>query len=245
MFLLRMVDRLNKFDNRKKRFDIVLLDADETVFDFKRAEANSLYLMLSEYGVIPTDEMISRYSEINLSFWKLLERGEISREELKVKRFEKFFCEIGIKDLDYAVVNDKYLDNLANSTFLLDGAEEFVKTLNKYVKVYIATNGLAKAQTGRFAKSAIKNDFDGAFISEQIGVSKPDKEYFDYIFQSLKIVDKSRVIILGDSLTSDMLGGRNAGITTCLFNRSGNFVESELCDYQISNYNDFFDIIFE
>ncbi len=236
---------MSKFDSKNKRFDIVLLDADETIFDFKRAEDHSLRLLLHSYDIAPTDQMVACYSAINLSLWKALERGEVTREKLKTLRFERFLAQIGASGIDCVEANDRYLTNLSNSTFLINGAEKFVKELHKHCKIYFATNGLTKAQTGRFSKSAIKDNFDGAFISEQIGFAKPDKAYFDYIFNTLKVKDKSRVIIIGDSLTSDMLGGKNAGITTCLYSRSGEYVQSDLCDYQISDYNDFFDILFE
>ena len=230
---------------KNQRFDIVLLDADETIYDFKRVEAYAFEKTLEHYGVEFTQERLSRYSEINLSMWKALERGEVSREELQPKRFEIFFSEICVYDIDFKAVNDRYLYNLSQTSFMIDGATEFVKELHKYCKIYIATNGLSVAQNGRLNNSPIKNDVDGMFISEEIGFAKPDKAYFDYIFNELDITDKSRVIIIGDSLTSDMQGGRNAEITTCRFSRSGKFSESDLCDYQITDYNDFFTILFD
>lgn len=236
---------MSNYDVNNKRFDIVLLDADETVFDFKRAEAHSFRLMLREFGFEYTNDRLALYSAINLSLWKALERGEVTRERLKTLRFERFFAEIGISGIDCVAVNDCYLTNLSNSTFMLDGAAEFVKELSNYCKIYLATNGLTKAQTGRFSQSAIKDYVDGMFISEQIGYAKPDKAYFDYIFSELNVTDKSRVIMLGDSLTSDMLGGKNAGITTCRYSRGGEIVDSDLCDYQITDYNQFFNILFE
>ncbi len=236
---------MSNFDALKKRFDIVLLDADETIFDFQKAEAHSFKLMLKSFGVEYTDERLALYSDINLHMWKALERGEVTRERLKTLRFEKFFSEIGVTDIDCVEVNDRYLTNLSNSTFMIDGAPQFVRKLHKYCKIYLATNGLTKAQTGRFSKSEVKDYIDGVFISEQIGFAKPDKAYFDFIFDSIKPVDKSRVIMLGDSLTSDMQGGKNAGITTCRFSRDGEIVESDLCDFQITHYDEFFDILFE
>lgn len=236
---------MNNYDVKNKRFDIVLLDADETVFDFKRAEAHSFKLMLESFGVEYSDERLALYSAINLSMWKALEKGEVTRERLKTLRFERFFSEIGVEGIDCVAVNDCYLTNLSNSTFMLPGAPEFVKELSDYCKIYLATNGLTKAQTGRFSKSAIKDYIDGVFISEQIGYAKPDKAYFDYIFNELGITDKSRVIMLGDSLTSDMQGGKNAGITTCRYSANGEIVDSDLCDYQISDYNQFFNILFD
>lgn len=232
-------------NERTKRFDIVLLDADETVFDFKKAEAHSLKGVMEHFGVEFNDDRLKLYSEINLSLWKQLEKKEVTRDRLKTLRFERFFSAIGVEGLDYDEINLRYLNNLSNSTFLLDGAKEFVEELHKYAKIYIATNGLTIAQTGRLSQSAIRDYVDGMFISEQIGYAKPDKAYFDYILDSIGCTDKSRVIILGDSLTSDMLGGRNAGITTCLYNSSGTIVESDLCDYQITDYGEFFDILFE
>lgn len=236
---------MNNYDVKNKRFDIVLLDADETVFDFKRAEAHSFKLMLESFGVEYSDERLALYSAINLSMWKALEKGEVSRERLKTLRFERFFSEIGVEGIDCVAVNDSYLTNLSNSTFMLPGAPEFVKELSDYCKIYLATNGLTKAQTGRFSQSAIKDYIDGVFISEQIGYAKPDKAYFDYIFNELGITDTSRIIMLGDSLTSDMQGGKNAGITTCRYSANGEIVDSDLCDYQISDYNQFFNILFD
>ena len=128
---------------------------------------------------------------------------------------------------------------------MLPGATDFVKKLHEEydVKIYLSTNGLTVPQTGRYRRSGIDRYVDGIYISEQIGASKPSKEYFDFIFADLGVTDKSRVIILGDSLTSDMQGGRNAGITTCRYLREGTPDGSPLCDYEITEYDQFFDII--
>lgn len=229
----------------RKRYDIVLLDADETVYDFKLAEKTAVSLTLRKFGVEPTDEVVSLYSAINLSCWKALERGELTRDNLKPYRFQRLFEEIGAAPCDCAAVNDTYESNLAHQAFLLDGALEFVQKLHQHCKVYLATNGLTVPQTGRFSRSAVKPYVDGIYISEQIGHSKPDKEYYDYIFNDLGITDKSRVIMVGDSLTSDMLGGRNAGLTTCHFLNGNAPSGSDLCDYEIQTYDEFFDILFK
>ena len=110
-----------------KRFDIVLLDADETVYDFKLAEKTAVSLTLEKYGVEPTDDIVSLYSDINLSCWKALERGELGRDELKSTRFQRLFERIGADPCDYYAVNATYEDNLSRQAFLLDGALEFVK----------------------------------------------------------------------------------------------------------------------
>ena len=228
----------------RKRFDIVLLDADETVYDFKLAEKVAVGMTFEEFGIAPTDDVISLYSDINLGCWKALERGELARDELKKVRFQRLFEQIGAEPADYVAVNDSYMNNLSKQAFLLDGALEFVKKLHEYCKIYLATNGLTVAQTGRFNRAAIKPYVDGVYISEQIGASKPDKAYFDYIFRDLGLTDTSRVIMVGDSLTSDMLGGRNAGLTTCHYLNGAPPSHSDLCDYEIAEYDEFFDILF-
>ena len=227
-----------------KRFDIVLLDADETVYDFKLAEKTAVSLTLEKFGVQPTDDVVSLYSDINLSCWKALERGELGRDELKPTRFQRLFEQIGAEPCDYVAVNATYEDNLSRQAFLLDGALEFVKKLHEYCKIYLATNGLTIPQTGRFSRAAVKPYVDGIYISEQIGASKPDKAYYDYIFRDLGVTDKSRVIMVGDSLTSDMLGGRNAGITTCMYLNGKEPTGSDLCNYEIADYDEFFEILF-
>ena len=229
----------------RKRFDTVLLDADDTVYDFKLAEKTAVSRTFERFGVEPTDDTVSLYSAINLSCWKALERGELSRDALKPTRFKMLFERVGAEPADYEAVNAIYESNLSRCAFLLDGALDFVRRLSEHCGIYLATNGLTVPQTGRFDRAAIKPYVDGIYISEQIGVSKPDKGYFDYIFKDLGISDKSRVIILGDSLTSDMLGGRNAGITTCHYLAGSEPSGSDLCDYEISGYDEFFDILFE
>ena len=228
-----------------ERYDVVLLDADETVYDFLLAEKTAVSRTLAAFGVEPTDEVVSLYSACNLWCWKALERGELSRDDLKPRRFAMLFERIGKEPVDFCAVNTLYEDNLSQCGFMLPGATEFVKKLHEEydVKLYLATNGLTIPQTGRYARSGIDRYTDGIYISEQIGASKPDKAYFDYIFADLGITDKSRVIILGDSLTSDMQGGRNAGITTCRYLRGAEPDGNPLCDYEIKTYDEFFALL--
>ena len=228
-----------------KNYDIVLLDADETVYDFKRAEKTAVSRTLSAFGVEPSDGVIGIYSEGNLWCWKALERGDISREELKPLRFRMLFERIGAAPVDYEAVNAMYESELSQCGFMLPGATEFVKKLHEEydVRIYMATNGLTIPQTGRYIRSGIDRYVDGIYISEQVGASKPDPAYFDYIFADLGVTDRSRTIILGDSLTSDMQGGRNAGITTCRYLNGGQPTGSPLCDFEIAAYDDFFLIL--
>ena len=228
-----------------KRFDIVLLDADETIFDFKKAEAYSFEKSLLDFGYEYSPERLKIYSEINLSCWKALERGEMTRAQLIKERFERFFIAVGEKFPDCLAFQKSYVGNLAQSGFLIDGAYDFVKKLHEYCKIYIATNGLTVAQRGRLSRSPIEPYIDDIFISEEIGFQKPTKEYFDVIFSTLGVTDKSRVVMVGDSLTSDMQGGRNAGIATCRYLGCRPHEDSDLVDWEIRNYDEFFAILFE
>ncbi len=228
-----------------KRYDVVLLDADDTVYDFKLAEKTAVSRTLRKFGVEPTDGVVSLYSTCNLWCWKALERGELDREELKPRRFQMLFERIGKAPVDFYALNAMYEHNLSQCGFMLPGAMDFVKKLHEEydVKIYMATNGLTVPQTGRYRRSGVGDYIDGIYISEQIGASKPDKAYFDYIFADLGVTDKSRVIILGDSLTSDMQGGRNAGIATCRYLREGKPDGNPLCDYEITSYGEFFRVL--
>lgn len=228
-----------------KNYDIVLMDADETVYDFKLAQKTAVSRALKHFGVEPTDDTIALYSKGNVWCWKAHERGEITRDELKVLRFRMLFDRLELPYCDFEALNAMYGEELSYCGFMLPGAMAFVKRLHEDygVKIYLATNGLTLSQKGRFARSGIDRYVDGIYISEQIGASKPNPAYFDYIFRDLGVTDRSRTIILGDSLTSDMQGGRNAGITTCHYLGGGEPSLSPLCDYEISCYDEFFEIL--
>lgn len=228
------------------KFATVFVDADETLFDFHRGEKEALNNTLAELGIEWNPIYSETYKEENLKAWRTYERGEITRDEMKVRRFESFFTKAGLKvDTPLEKVNDIYISNLSQCGYLINGADDFLKKLTSIAKVYITTNGLAKTQTNRFKVSGLDKAVHGVFISEIIGYNKPSKEYFEYIFNQLNITDKSKVIILGDSLTSDMQGGKNAGISTCLYDPHCKVKENTLCDYIIHNYEEFFEIIRE
>ena len=226
----------------KSGFEIVLVDADDTIFDFKKAEYHAFKKTLNSFGKDCTDEEVEIYSAINIKHWKDLEKGVIDRETLKVHRFQEWFDYMGF-DIDAKAFNNIYAPSLGNYSFLIDGAEEFLKKLSSICDVYIVTNGLTETQTRRFVSSSVKEFVKGIYISEAIGYSKPDKMFFDYCIDEIGESDRLKYIIIGDSLTSDMQGGKNAGIATCRFAFDGRLSFSPLCDYEITDYNEFFDII--
>ena len=228
------------------RYETVLLDADGTVYDFHKAERTALKQTFPKIGIEWTEERNRIYLEENEKIWKEFEQNLLSPQEFKTERFRRFFDRIDLSvDIDNRTVNDIYVDNLSKCGFLFDGAFEFVRRLKRYCKVYIATNGLTKAQQGRYKNSGLSTVTDGIFISEIMGIRKPAKAYFDYIFNELNITDTQSVIMIGDSLSSDMQGGRNAGITTCLYNPQRNIAENSLCDFVACTYDEILNIIIE
>lgn len=227
----------------KPKFEIVLADADETIFDFKKSEYVAFKSTLNLFGKDSTDDEFKAYSDINARLWKELEKGTVTRDELKTKRFDEWFSLMGFS-LDSVSFNKTYAQNLGKCCFLIDGAEDFIKKLSSICDVYIITNGLVVSQSGRFDKSSVKPYIKKLYISEAIGYTKPDVKFFDYCIKDIGEPDKSKYIVLGDSISSDMLGGRNAGLTTCRFSRDGKISGSPLCDYEITDYNSFFKILF-
>ncbi len=227
----------------KPKFEIVLIDADETIFDFRKAEYTAFKMTLNSFGKDCTDSEYEAYSDINAKLWKELEKGTISRDELKTKRFDQWFDLMGFS-LDSKEFNEQYAPNLGKCGFLIDGAEEFIKKLSTFCDIYIITNGLVASQTSRFNNSTIKPYIKKLYISEAMGYAKPRKEFFDFCIDDIGESDRSKYIVLGDSLSSDMQGGRNANLTTCRFSRDGDISGSTLCDYEITEYDSFFEILF-
>lgn len=226
------------------RYKTVLLDADGTVYDFYKAEKTALKQTFTQIGIAWTEERNQIYLEENEKIWKEFEQNLLSPQNFKTERFRRFFDRINLStDVDSRTVNDIYVEHFSKCGFLFDGAFDFVRTLKKYCKVYIATNGLTIAQQGRYKNSGLDNITDGIFISEIMGIRKPAKAYFDYIFNELNITDKKSVIMIGDSLSSDMQGGRNAEITTCLYNPQHNITENPVCDFIAYTYDEILNIV--
>ncbi len=195
----------------------VLFDLDDTLFDFHRSEAAALSKTLSDNGVEPTPEMISLYSKINKSQWELLEKKEITREQVLYRRFELFFAELGLS-CDPKSIQQGYETALSQSWFYLDGAEELLEEFSKKYRLFAVSNGTARVQDTRIALSGIEKYFEKIFISERIGANKPDAVFFDRCFDIIGDLDRCDCFIVGDSLTSDILGGKNAGIMTVWYN---------------------------
>ena len=194
----------------------VLWDVDGTLLDFNAAERAAIKTLFKEFELGEcTDEMIARYSKINIGFWERLERNEITKPEVLRGRFEQFFSEYGI-DTGLAVpFNERYQLTLGETIVYMDDSLNIVKSLRGKVKQYVVSNGTVAAQTKKLDRSKLGEVMDGIFLSEKLGVEKPNIGFFDKAFEEIKPKDLSEVLIVGDSLTSDIRGGMNAGIKTC------------------------------
>lgn len=195
----------------------VLFDLDDTLFDFHKAEKIALTKTLVHFGIDPIEETLALYSTINAAHWKRLELGEISREEVKVGRYRELFETIGV-ECDPVKATAYYESMLAIGHYFMPGAPELLEELYGKYRLYIVSNGTAKVQEGRIGSSGIAKYMDGIFISQILGANKPDKQFFDICFAEIPDFSLSETVIIGDSLSSDIKGGINAGITTVWFN---------------------------
>jgi YjjG family noncanonical pyrimidine nucleotidase len=202
------------------KYSWLLFDADDTLFDFPKAEANALKWTLEQAGLPFAPEFIDLYARFNQQVWKEFERGEVTSLELRVKRFRLFFQDIGL-EADPQTISPLYLRNLALGIDLLPGADEVIHTLKGRYHLAVVTNGLKDVQRPRLENSTLRDCFEKVFISEEVGAAKPSSAYFEAVFREIGQPPKASVLLIGDSLTSDMRGGLDYGIETCWFNPQG------------------------
>ena len=197
--------------------EFLFLDLDDTILDFHKAERIALSKTISQFGLEPNEEVLHRYHLINKAHWEMLERGELTRAEVLTQRFGVLFAEYGL-DVDVQVCAKTYERNLSIGHYFLPGAEEAVDRLSKKYRLFLASNGTAVVQKGRMTSANLYRFFEKVFVSQEIGHNKPSKAYFDACFVQIPGFDPAKAMIVGDSLTSDIAGGINAGIRTCWVN---------------------------
>lgn len=217
----------------------ILLDLDDTILDFHKAEAAALKATLEHFDIEPNDTAIARYSEINAAQWKKLEKGELTREQVKLHRFELFFAELGIC-CNAEDARTYYENRLAVGHYFMPGAEKMLKEISERYALYLVSNGTTLVQNGRIESAGIAPMFQKIFLSEAIGYVKPQKEFFDACFAEIPDFDPTQAIILGDSLTSDIQGGINAGVRTCWYNPTGTSRREDIIpDFEIGSLDKF------
>ena len=200
-----------------KKYTTLLFDADGTLMDFKKSEAQALDQTFRKYGIHPTREILDLYADINHGLWKDFENGLIDKDTLVTSRFQLLFLELGL-DIDGMAFEADYQPALGRGAFLIDGAYDLCRVLKKDFSLYIVTNGVSSTQYSRLSATGLDALMEDIFVSEDAGAQKPQKDFFDYIAARIPGYDSSEALVVGDSLTSDIQGGINAGIDTCWYN---------------------------
>lgn len=200
-------------------YKYLLWDIDGTVLDFLASEAYAIKALFKKYRLGEcSDSMVQTYSLINVKYWEALERNELTKPEVLIGRFLEFFDMMGIDKSIAEEFNREYQLALGDHLVFVKNAKEMLqKEKDRFVLVAV-TNGTKVAQTKKMKQSGLEGVFNAVFISEDVGAEKPNREYFDYVFEKMGITDKRQVLLIGDSLTSDMKGGADFGIDTCWYN---------------------------
>lgn len=203
------------------RYKILLMDADETLLDFRRSEGYALERTLAAHGVTMTRDIHDAYHAINGELWKQLETGEITRAALKTERFERLFRLVGLDGTDPLAFNAAYMQTLGTTGFMLNGALELLQALSVRYTIHLITNGTASVQHPRLQHSGMLPYLGSVFISEEVGADKPSEAFFGAVLRALGDPDMRDLLVIGDSLTSDIDGGNRMGIDTCWYNPFG------------------------
>ena len=226
------------------KYEMIIFDADETLFDFKKSEKVSLESTLREFNLdYEEDYHLEVYKEINSAVWKELEEGLITQKELNDLRFQRLLERLKINKnaIDIA---DTYIKHLSRASFLYENSFDLIENLSKAYRMAILSNGLKEVQNNRLGKSTIAKFFEVIIISEEVGLAKPDPAIFQLLFDRTNSLDKSKVLMVGDSLSSDIQGGINFGIDTCWFNAEGTINRSKIKPtYEINRLTDLYDLL--
>ncbi len=227
------------------KFRILLWDIDGTILNFDAAERAAMQKGFAAMHLGEcSDEMLLDYSSINNRYWKMLERGELTKAEILVGRFREFFLKYGIDPLYADAFNAQYQIDLGDTICFNENVSELIVQLKPACRQYAVTNGTVRAQRRKLNRSGLDRLLDGVFISDELGIEKPNKGFFDIalsrIEEQIGPFSPDEVLIIGDSLTSDIRGGNNAGIKTCWYNPNGlENTQGVQVDYQIQSFREF------
>lgn len=214
----------------------LLIDADDTVLDFKNSERDAIFDICERFGIIDKESVADKFRQINRRMWDMFELGQVTREQIFYSRFEELFDFYGIGGKDVTEAGDQYRENMAHSRRIIKGARAFLARVSQIHDLYCVTNGIARTQKMRMKSSGLGKYFKKLYISQEMGLAKPSKEFFEYVLNDIVEYDLNDVYIIGDSLTSDIQGGINSGINTILFNRENKQIKNIRPDYEVKNY---------
>ena len=218
------------------KYEVIMFDADETLFDFKKSEREALKNTMIEFKIDYDENYhLKVYKDINSVIWKEFEDGILLQKNLNVERFKRLLSKLNL-NFDEIEFSKSYVEHLSYASFLYNDSLPLIESLYKEFKLIIITNGLKDVQDNRIRNSIIGKYFKNVVVSEEVDISKPDPKIFEYALNSINYNDKSKVLMVGDSLTSDIQGGINSGIDTCWFNPSNTIKKTAIePTYEISN----------
>jgi 2-haloacid dehalogenase len=215
-------------------YRLIFIDADDTLFNFQVCESNAIINTYHNFGIKPAGDVVERYRTINHQLWKELEKGSLRQDDIKHERFKRLVDYYGWK-IDYMKMSLDYIANISEERVLVGGAEEVCRYLfNKY-KLILLTNGISEIQRSRFEGSVLSRFFSKIVISDEACCSKPDPGIFEWALEDTGFKDREEMMIVGDSLSSDIQGGINFGISTCWYNPDGKDPGEIMPDFTISN----------
>ena len=226
-------------------YDFLLFDADNTLLDYDGAEKFALKSVFEQFSIEFNDNFLTEYQRINLAYWKKYEKGEITKANLQTARFKDLLKLLNFNN-DPFEFNHFYIKNLGLCSKIMNGADEICQYFfSQKCGIYIVTNGITQTQHNRLNNSVLSKYIIKTFVSEETGFQKPQKQFFDYVFNHIKNFKKDKTIIIGDSLTSDIQGGINAGIATCWYNpkHEKNNYEAIKPDFIINSFEELKDIV--
>lgn len=215
--------------------EFLFLDLDDTILDFHKAERLAIAKTFRSFGLEPTDAVLDRYHVINRQHWERLEKGEITRQQVLTGRFQVLFAEMGIPAEAEAVAK-RYEHNLGIGHYFLPGAKEALDAILGKYRLFLASNGTASVQHSRLTSAGLYPYFEQVFVSQDLGANKPSKEFFDACAARIPGYRRENALMVGDSLSSDILGGKNAGMKTCWVNPAGAAPRKDIVpDWQIAH----------
>ncbi len=225
-----------------KKFDVLIFDLDNTLINFSESETIALPEALKHYGVTVSEEEIKEYQKISRQCWIDMEKGIYSKDQCVVLRFERSLRYLGIKGINPKELNEKYLDSLSIHVPLMAGTDEVLSKLKDNYLLVMMTNGIKRVQEAKIKKSGLDKYFDCVIISDDVGYNKPDIRIYEYMENKIGKHDKDKILMIGDSVGSDIEGGINFGIKTCFFNPKGNECELKV-DYEVKSMKEILDIV--
>jgi len=225
-------------NTKPRKYEYLLFDIDNTLMDFTAGEKAALFQTMEEMGVAISEADYQKYLEVNRAAWARFETGELDSKAVQRVRFEDYAGHLGRDTTQGIGMNARYVENLGQQAILLPGAMETLQTLAQHYKLAVATNGLTLVQRARLQKSGFLPLLSGVFISQEMGVQKPNRSYYETIFAYYGDTAREKYLMIGDSLSADIAGGINAGIDTCWYRPFGAGEPEIRPTYTVNGYDE-------